>query len=803
MGTTAEKLTYLNTTKGKIKDSINLTGSGITNEPFRQYSTKLKDAYVDIINNGTDTLYNNFPKVSGSGTDLSLTPTYEAPMQTTLNGNTSQVQLSGKNLLDDSLWQQNKIVNNTTGEITSSQNNAASEQWIAVQPSTTYTFSASEVCRSLRLGTYQSDKTYIARINSNTNVNSFTFTTGANVYFIRWNINYNDTTITQEVIDSLKLQINSGNERGTYENYCGGTPSPNPSYPQDINVVSGDNTIYVRNKNLKSEGTIYNFYFNSTTFSSGNRTLCIPIEANTTYYIKKPIVSNRFRVCLSNAVPSTSTSVNEYQDVSSLTETSITNTNYAYLNIFYYQTGETYTEQELYDCLNIYTQETTYQLNLPVNNLFSKQAIIDNEAYLNESNVSNLTANDSGLSWTSTGADSYISLPATITGGYDLYIQVSENTTYTLSFTSNYTLKNYVHYIKSDYTFIERNVSLGSDDVVSFTTPTNCKYVFIRLGCSNQSGNTINITNIQLEKGSKANSYTPYGTTPIEMCNIGTYEDSFLRNTGKNLFDYNTFQTFTTTIQYVSLTLTPNTQYTMSSNIPVISGVGATLFFMKDGETASTGTNDVRPELSRTLTTDSTGIVKIGYRTGTGVSSNPKTDYWYQIEKGETATSYEPYGNGEWYKKANVGKVVLDGSDTNNWNYSNGCLQSKNVYPLDVIYPNADRLGLSNYFICKYYATSITTRLLNGEFGWNSGQSLTLKLDNMNSTQDYMTWLSTHNTTIYYILANTTYTKITDTTLKGQLEDIYNAKSKNGTTNISQENNDLPFIITASALKKD
>ena len=35
---TANKLTYLNTTKGKIKDSINLTGANITNQTtFRYY----------------------------------------------------------------------------------------------------------------------------------------------------------------------------------------------------------------------------------------------------------------------------------------------------------------------------------------------------------------------------------------------------------------------------------------------------------------------------------------------------------------------------------------------------------------------------------------------------------------------------------------------------------------------------------------------------------------------------------------------------------------------------------------------
>ena len=55
----------------------------------------------------------------------------------------------------------------------------------------------------------------------------------------------------------------------------------------------------------------------------------------------------------------------------------------------------------------------------------------------------------------------------------------------------------------------------------------------------NRTSSTIDyeITNIQVEVGTKANHYTPYGTTPIKMCDIGDYEDGFVRTSGKNLFD--------------------------------------------------------------------------------------------------------------------------------------------------------------------------------------------------------------------------------------------------------------------------
>ena len=60
-----DKLNYLATTKSEIKDSINLTGVNVTsNDTFRSYADKIKEGYVNLINNGVDDLYDNFPKVT-------------------------------------------------------------------------------------------------------------------------------------------------------------------------------------------------------------------------------------------------------------------------------------------------------------------------------------------------------------------------------------------------------------------------------------------------------------------------------------------------------------------------------------------------------------------------------------------------------------------------------------------------------------------------------------------------------------------------------------------------------------------
>lgn len=65
------------------------------------------------------------------------------------------------------------------------------------------------------------------------------------------------------------------------------------------------------------------------------------------------------------------------------------------------------------------------------------------------------------------------------------------------------------------------------------------------------------------------------------------------------------------------------------------------------------------------------------------------------------------------------------------------------------------------------------------------------------------TWLSTHNTIIYFVLAIPTTIEITDSILIGQLEALKKAISYDKQTNINQTNNNLPFILNVSALKKN
>ena len=92
----------------------------------------------------------------------------------------------------------------------------------------------------------------------------------------------------------------------------------------------------------------------------------------------------------------------------------------------------------------------------------------------------------------------------------------------------------------------------------------------------------------------------------------------------------------------------------------------------------------------------------------------------------------------------------------------------------------------------------------NNEIAFYNGASpsrVYIKDTNYSDTTSYKSWLSSNNVIADYIRANPEYLPITGT-LAEQLEYIYNQMlSYQGQTNISQESNDLPFIISATTLK--
>jgi len=456
--------------------------------------------------------------------------------------------------------------------------------------------------------------------------------------------------------------------------------TPTPSSPIPINVVSGDNEINICGKNLANPSDIYDGY---PTGSNGGAIGFNPSANSITYKKCAYVVAGQpytlsWKINTIKAVGS--------RDIKIVDNNNIILENFSYSNANNNRTrtftptysGWVYapldtnaTEVQIEKGSSASTYEpyigNSYPISLPVENLFDKDNVnLLNGMFINASS-GKIESNANTTS---------------------VYIPINPNTTYCVSKT-----KGNRFAIGYSSTTPAVNVSLTNivDDrtktSLTSTSSSNSKYLVIYISLSDTETYENIISTIQVEKGSKANSFTPYGKTPIELCKIGNYQD----------------------------------------------------YIYKD--------------------------------------------------------------NGSWYLHKEIGKVVLDGSES--WQNAGTNPQKWSLAKSDYKYVE-ENICFSNYFrsVVNGSVGMITNNQI--KFRYHSDQAKWLYIcdTSFSAVADFKTWLSTHNTIVYYVLATPTNTEIIDTTLINQLEAIKNAISYNGQTNISQTNNDMPFILDLSALKE-
>ena len=112
--------------------------------------------------------------------------------------------------------------------------------------------------------------------------------------------------------------------------------------------------------------------------------------------------------------------------------------------------------------------------------------------------------------------------------------------------------------------------------------------------------------------------------------------------------------------------------------------------------------------------------------------------------------------NGYLYVKRKIGNIVLDGTETG-WNYQNSCF-TINIDGIKETPAYADRdqkLVMSNYFAWQLSAYRGSLQDLHITKAIDSGnpKQIAFKYSTYTSTNDFKTWLSTHNTEVQYVLA--------------------------------------------------
>ena len=170
-------------------------------------------------------------------------------MNITLKGNTSQFTTTGKNIVNIS----------STYSITGVIN---IEQIINDIPAGTYKLTCGDVIKgSTNYPSLRINSNYYA-LTPNANINIVIPDELTSVYFYSNGSSYSDSQGIVSKIDNLMISISGGD----YEPYTGGIASPNPDYPQDIEVVTGENTIIISNED-NTESQTFNI-------NLGNLELC-------------------------------------------------------------------------------------------------------------------------------------------------------------------------------------------------------------------------------------------------------------------------------------------------------------------------------------------------------------------------------------------------------------------------------------------------------------------------------------------------------------------------------------------------
>jgi len=677
MGTTAEKLTYLNTTKGKIKDSINLTGAGITNQDtFRSYASKLKLGLIDIINNGTDNLYSNFPKVSGIGSNLSLTPTYEAPMRNLPLGDTLQ---NGTPTPSSPV-----PIQTATGL----QNVNVCGKNLLPYPY----FSGTTTNRGI---------TFTPREDGSILVNG---------------------TATGQATFALYGNYLEENQKDLTGNYLSG----------------GTNNVKLRAYN--HTGSSYTdlgtdagngVQINKTTYTTGYIELVVANGTTINNVIIKPMMLN------------------------SLDDTS-------------------------YEPYN----DNTYEVNLGKN-------YIDN-LVLNSTNngiTPNYNSSTNVIGFTGKATSSY----ATIGNITDLNITSGE---YNLKINETKPYRIILRLYTDSTNYSE--VSLNANTLSTIVNATNT-IVNIRILINTTNGTTYNET-FKLRFNS---------TNDIELNKKGDYQDSIKKSTGKNLFDKDEEttkyfidangvrrETGTTGDYFIEQLFTSNIASNYVISFANKLGTSYVRFSFFNGDTF----------ISRTLLSTSGESVSVPSGTTKMYIHTDKSETKYfenlQIEVGTTPTSYEPYGK-VWYVEKQIDKAVYTSGDIANAprTYSNVKFFTIAKPTNSYMYNNYNRGNLLYTHAVEQITGDLDSADRINKISNVWPDTLWIGFDTSTTLETAQQVLN--NSVLYYPLASTQYITITNTELIEDLETLYTAKSQEGTTNISITSEDLPMLLSASALKGD
>lgn len=323
------------------------------------------------------------------------------------------------------------------------------------------------------------------------------------------------------------------------------------------------------------------------------------------------------------------------------------------------------------------------------------------------------------------------------------------------------------------------------------------------------TGTTINITalktNIDEFKLSKESTQdgTPTPENPVEVKTVKGYRNLFDKDNAlyvSNLAYNNNFTAFQSTaganpLRVYYLPCEPNKTYCYSKELGSYCRFGSCVEIPANGVSITTTNSDSSSQYA-TITTGAND----NYIFFSPLKSSELSDFDFDeviekvlITEGNIVIPYVPYGtnwvyttisdgtnsrittiplnnneiagigdykdelivdeNGHCWLNKKTNKVVLNGSESN-WNSAGG--QAPFQLTVNDLYRNNDEVVLiSNYYKAVSYSSNWNDYqyLITSNSSANTTPSIRFKNVDISSVDNFKTWLSTHNTDVYYVLA--------------------------------------------------
>ena len=214
--------------EGHIQDAyteISRLGVDLTNvdKNIENIADKLQDVYADL------------PKVSGEGSSLSLSPTRVGGLGIIPEGACEQDTIA---YIDVGEWEQGFI--NTSGDNVNSNYWVRTSDYIPVKSNILYNITRTISTEYMAFMFYNSEKTFIG---TNETADLITTNLPANQNRMRAGDTSIEVTINNLNVAYMRMTDASNNLSTVYTI---STQAPTPDYPQDIKVVTGNNSVVVK-----------------------------------------------------------------------------------------------------------------------------------------------------------------------------------------------------------------------------------------------------------------------------------------------------------------------------------------------------------------------------------------------------------------------------------------------------------------------------------------------------------------------------------------------------------------------------